>query len=163
MAAPRIIDYGRIEPGWRAGKLSVQQLADEYEKDTGKRVARSAIQKHFNGLGIPRDLSAKIKAKFVLEPEIDEFDASGFVYVIYLDAPDRFYKVGMAKHFSSRFEAHQCASPFDLCVACAYFVPNMRVEERSLHVEYADKRVRGEWFMLGDDDLRNIASRSLLV
>lgn len=63
MAAPRIIDYGRIEPGWRAGKLSVQQLADEYEKDTGKRVARSAIQKHFNGLGIPRDLSAKIEAK----------------------------------------------------------------------------------------------------
>ena len=41
MAAPRIIDYGRIEPGWRAGKLSVQQLADEYEKATGQ--ARSKI------------------------------------------------------------------------------------------------------------------------
>lgn len=63
MAAPRIIDYGRIEPGWRAGKLSVQQLAEEYEADTGQSVARSAIQKHFRNLGIPRDLSAKIESK----------------------------------------------------------------------------------------------------
>ncbi len=63
MAAPRIIDYGRIEPGWRAGILSVQQLAEEYQKETGQSVARSAIQKHFKTLGIPRDLSAKIEAK----------------------------------------------------------------------------------------------------
>jgi hypothetical protein len=61
MPAPRIIDYGRIEPGWRAGIKSVQQLADEYESATGQSVARSAIQKHFRTLGIPRDLSAKIE------------------------------------------------------------------------------------------------------
>lgn len=63
MAAPRIIDYGRIEPGWRAGKLSVQQLADEYEAETGRSVTLQAINKHFKNLGIPRDLSAKIEAK----------------------------------------------------------------------------------------------------
>ncbi len=63
MAAPRIIDYGRIEPGWRAGKLSVQQLADEYLGDTGQSVTVQAINKHFKNLGIPRDLSAKIEAK----------------------------------------------------------------------------------------------------
>lgn len=63
MAAPRIIDYGRIEPGWRAGKLSVQQLADEYQDDTGQSVTVQAINKHFKNLGIPRDLSAKIEAK----------------------------------------------------------------------------------------------------
>ncbi len=63
MAAPRIIDYGRIEPGWRAGKMSVQQLADEYEQATGQAVTLQAINKHFKKLGIPRDLSAKIDAK----------------------------------------------------------------------------------------------------
>ena len=63
MAAPRIIDYGRIEPGWRAGKLSVQQLADDYEQATGQAVTLQAINKHFKKLGIPRDLSAKIDAK----------------------------------------------------------------------------------------------------
>ena len=63
MAAPRIIDYGRIEPGWRAGLLSVQQLADEYQAETGQAVTLTAINKHFKKLGIPRDLSAKIEAK----------------------------------------------------------------------------------------------------
>ncbi len=63
MAAPRIIDYGRIEPGWRAGQLSVQQLADEYQEATGQSVTIQAINKHFKKLGIPRDLSAKIEAK----------------------------------------------------------------------------------------------------
>lgn len=63
MAAPRIIDYGRIEPGWREGLLSVPQLAEEYEKATGQHVTRQAINKHFRELGIPRDLAAKIKAK----------------------------------------------------------------------------------------------------
>ena len=63
MAAPRIIDYGRIEPGWRAGILSVQQLADEYRAATGQAVTPAAIRKHFIKLGVPRDLSAKIGAK----------------------------------------------------------------------------------------------------
>jgi hypothetical protein len=63
VAAPRIIDYGRIEPGWRAGLLSVQQLADEYEAATGQKVTLQAINKHFKKLGIPRDLAAKIEAK----------------------------------------------------------------------------------------------------
>lgn len=63
MAAPRIIDYGRIEPGWRAGLLSVQQLADDYHAATGQAVTLTAINKHFKKLGIPRDLSAKIEAK----------------------------------------------------------------------------------------------------
>ena len=63
MAAPRIIDYGRIEAGWREGIKSVQQLADEYEAETGQNVTLTAINKHFKKLGIPRDLSAKIEAK----------------------------------------------------------------------------------------------------
>lgn len=63
MAAPRIIDYSRIEPGWRAGILSVQQLADDYREATGQAVTVQAINKHFKKLGIPRDLTAKIEAK----------------------------------------------------------------------------------------------------
>jgi len=63
MAAPKKVDWERIEPGWRAGIKSVQQLADEYTEDTGVAVTRGAINKHFKGLGVPRDLRAKIQAK----------------------------------------------------------------------------------------------------
>jgi hypothetical protein len=63
MAAHKTVDYDRIEPGWRAGLLSSYQLAAQYTKDTGQPCSRSAIVKHFEKLGIPRDLNAKIQAK----------------------------------------------------------------------------------------------------
>ena len=63
MAAAKKVDYAAIEPGWRAGILSPQQLADEYTARTGIAVARQSIVKHFTKLGVPRDLSAKINDK----------------------------------------------------------------------------------------------------
>ena len=63
MAAQQKIDYERIEPGWRAGILSPAQLAETYTLDTGTAVSRVAIIKHFQRLGVPRDLKAKIQAK----------------------------------------------------------------------------------------------------
>lgn len=63
MAAKRKVDYEAIEPGWRAGLKSPAQLATEYTDATGISVSRSAIIKHFERLGVPRDLTAKVQAK----------------------------------------------------------------------------------------------------
>jgi len=63
MAAPKKVDYERIEPAWRAGIKSPAQLASDYTEATGTPVSRPAIIKHFKNLGIPRDLKAKIQAK----------------------------------------------------------------------------------------------------
>lgn len=63
MAAPRIIDYGRIEPGWREGIKSVPMLCAEYQAATGQSVSHVSVMRHFKKLGIPRDLSAKIADK----------------------------------------------------------------------------------------------------
>ncbi len=60
MAAPKKIDYDRIEPGWRAGLLSPHQLAAAYTEETGQQVSHTAILKHFKKQGIARDLSQKI-------------------------------------------------------------------------------------------------------
>ena len=60
MAAPKKIDYDRIEPGWRAGLLSPHQLASLYTEETGQKVSHAAIIKHFKKSGIARDLSSKI-------------------------------------------------------------------------------------------------------
>ena len=60
MAAPKKIDYDRIEPGWRAGLLSPHQLAALYTEETGQKVSHAAIIKHFKKYGIARDLSSKI-------------------------------------------------------------------------------------------------------
>lgn len=63
MAAQKKVDYEAIEPGWRAGIKSPAQLAAEYTEATGISVSRSAIIKHFDKIGVPRDLSAKVHAK----------------------------------------------------------------------------------------------------
>jgi predicted GNAT family acetyltransferase len=63
MAAPKKVDYERIEPGWRAGIKSPAQLAAEYTEATGISVSHTAINKHFKKLGIPRDLADKVKSK----------------------------------------------------------------------------------------------------
>lgn len=63
MAAPKKVDYARIEPGWRAGVKSPPQLAAEYTAATGISVSHTAIIKHFKKLGVPRDLAAKVKSK----------------------------------------------------------------------------------------------------
>lgn len=57
------VDYARIEPAWRAGVKSPEQLAIEYTKATGQPVSRPAIIKHFKKMGIARDLGAKVQAK----------------------------------------------------------------------------------------------------
>lgn len=74
MAAPRKVDYERIEPGWRAGVKSAEQLAVEYTEETGVSVSGAAIKKHFRQQGIPRDLTAKVRAKAdakVLEASVE--------------------------------------------------------------------------------------------
>ena len=63
MAAAKKIDYGILEPAWRAGIKTPPQLAAEYTEATGVRVSHTAIIKHFKKLGVPRDLKAKVMAK----------------------------------------------------------------------------------------------------
>lgn len=53
---PRV-DWKGMQPAWQAGIVPVAQLAREY------KVSRAGIQKHWENLGIERDLSGKIAAQ----------------------------------------------------------------------------------------------------
>ena len=159
-SAARIIDWERIELDYRAGIKTLRQIAEEHG------ITHGAVNKRAARDGWQRDLSVRAPSPPPVElATVDALERSGFVYVIYLQdtAGERFYKIGLASSFTARFDAHQCSSPFPICVACAYFVGNMRVEERELHRIFAIQRVRGEWFRLSPDDLRLIAERALLV
>lgn len=152
-------DWTKIEADYRAGVKPLRQMASEHG------ISHVAINNRAKKNEWARDLAAKIKAKqkVILAPK-DEMSTAGFLYVIYIDSGvERIYKIGMAKRFDARFDQHQCASPFDICVAMAYFTGNMRAEERYLHSQYEHSHVRGEWYRLSDQDLEEIAKRALLV
>jgi hypothetical protein len=53
----RTIDWELVEKDWRAGVKTKQQMAKEHG------VSRAAMDKHFDKLGIERDLGPKIRAK----------------------------------------------------------------------------------------------------
>lgn len=149
-------DWERIELDYRAGVKSLREIAE------GSGVSHVGISKRAKRNHWERAAPVKASREVVSQ---DQYDAAGFVYVVYLDdtAGERFFKIGMAASFTSRYQAHQCASPFTIGVACAYYTGNMRAEERWLHVQFAAQRVRGEWFRLSLDDLQAIASRAFLL
>ena len=155
----RFVDWERIEFQFRAGVMSLREIASAHG------ITEGAIRKRAKRDEWSRDVQ-KVKARTsakvpLIQP--DERDRSGFIYVIYMDTPERYCKIGMTADFGGRLKTHQCSSPFELFVVCGYFVPNMRTEEAALHAAFADKRVRGEWFQLNEEDLKLISLRSLLV
>ena len=155
------VDWELVEKHYRAGILSGIQIA----KMAG--ITEGAIRKRVKRDGWVRvavDIQRRHSSDLAVLTAQDEMTKAGFVYVIFIDTGvERLFKIGMAKRCDARFDQHQCASPFDICVAACYFVGNMRVEENYLHRAFADKRVRGEWFRLTDADLDAIAQRARLV
>lgn len=154
------IDWEKGEKLYRLGQLSAAEIGRQIGCST------STVVRHMGHNGISCDENDKINIQNVLSAfEEDKLNQSGFIYVIYLDdsLSERFYKIGMAKTFIPRLMAHQCSSPFDICVACAFFVGNMRATERHLHDKFADKRVRGEWFKLTEKDIVEISKMAVLA
>ena len=160
MAERKKIDWEKIELDYRAGIKTLRQIADEHG------VAHSAISKRAKRDDWSRDLTARKESRAVVVPQVvDEYEKQGFIYIIFFDdsAGDRFFKIGLSNNFISRVSSHQTSLPFEMKIACGYFVGNMRLEERELHSIFADKNIRGEWFNLNQDDLESIAKRALLV
>jgi len=52
------IDWKLLDEDWRRNEKSHKQMADDYEKKTGQKISKTAIQKHFKD--VPRDLQKKI-------------------------------------------------------------------------------------------------------
>jgi hypothetical protein len=154
--AKKQVDWERVELDYRAGLLSTREIGATHG------VSHTAVHKRAKSQFWRRESRPSSQPTPVLSsvPE----PRAGFVYVIYLDAPgERFFKIGMATVFGARFDQHQCSSPYDVRVACAYFCADMRAEERALHERFSLQRVRGEWFQLCEADLQSIAARSLLL
>lgn len=153
------VDWEAIERDYRAGVMTMRQIAQ------GRGITHAAIHKRaMRDCWVRAKLGRSEPIPIGDMPEA-RADQRGFLYVIYMDdsAGQRYFKIGFASTFTARFGAHQCASPFPLHVACAYFVGDMRSEERFLHDILSEKRIRGEWFKLSNDDLTMISERALLV
>lgn len=80
---------------------------------------------------------------------------TGFVYVM-KNHRNGFFKIGFSRNPAVRESTLQAEEP-EVSLVMQYEAD--QEAEVSLHQIFADKRVRGEWFRLGEDDLPSIRSK----
>lgn len=86
---------------------------------------------------------------------IPEMDRSGYIYLIRLLD---WYKIGRSKDVSKRLTTMSIKLPFDLDLIHTFPAEDMYEGEFHLHMRFADKRGRGEWFRLDDSDVEYMTS-----
>ena len=120
--------------------------------------------------GISNSYSQSILKKFsekyleITEGEIDnhnpileEINKECYVYLMH-DTSNSFYKIGISNSPKYRESTLQSEKP-TIELICAKSFLNRRIAldmEQSLHSSYKDKRIRGEWFSLNSNDIKDI-------
>lgn len=88
---------------------------------------------------------------------------------IYVLKCREYYKIGCTSKIEKRIRGIASSLPFEIEILQNYkpTFPKMnkwdkksaiRKVEKHLHIHLKSKRVRGEWFLLNDEDLKNIPS-----
>lgn len=85
-------------------------------------------------------------------------DLSGYVYLLKYQ---HLYKIGMSR-FGGQYRAAQIRDkrklPAKPELIFEIAVPDMAAKEKELHIRFADRRVKGEWFALTPEDVAYIKS-----
>lgn len=83
--------------------------------------------------------------------------AGGYVYLV-RDTALGMTKIGSATDYRSRVGGLQTACPQELHLIAVIQSDKYIGIERELHAKYSDKRYRGEWFSLTDEDIDAIVT-----
>ena len=80
---------------------------------------------------------------------------TGYIYVIKSGSA---YKIGKALSLKKRALRYITETPDEIELVCSALVSDYTRVEQELHTQFADKRQRGEWFLLDLDDVHHIKS-----
>lgn len=134
-----------------------KMLTDEerMEKATEEmyKVARSLTVKDIEKIKQERAEEEKNKGwAYIPTAEKKPVEQNGYVYVIKMENS---YKIGISKTPKSRLQAFT-SLPYKVDTIMVEKVIGYDKREKELHEHFADKRVRGEWFELNEEDIEYI-------
>lgn len=94
------------------------------------------------------------------ENQIDFENTTCYVYLM-IDTTNNFHKIGISNSPEYREKTLQSEKPtIELIVAKEYLNRNTALNvEKNLHKIYKKNRIRGEWFKLSENDIRNIKEK----
>ena len=85
-------------------------------------------------------------------------DINKYVYII---KAGKHTKVGISKNLQNRFKEIQTANPYVLELVFTKIVDNAQAVEKSIHKEYSNFHILGEWFILSDKQINDIMNHLL--
>ncbi len=102
--------------------------------------------------------AAILRDAYINEWRTDRPADPGYVYLMRADTPEvNWYKIGLSIDPEFRLKTFNAIKlPFEMELVCVIQTPSMRELESQLHGWFADRRLRGEWFSLSEDDVEFI-------
>lgn len=80
---------------------------------------------------------------------------NGYIYLMKSDSL-KGYKIGKTTDWKDRIYEMSVTLPIEFQYEYVFEVRDMTKAESTLHLDFADKRTKGEWFDLDEDDLTDI-------
>jgi hypothetical protein len=87
-------------------------------------------------------------------PQIQYNNVSGYIYVIRDD--ESHYKIGLSTNPAARLRQLNGGSPYPLAFEILEPCKDIYRVEAKLHEQFANRRLKGEWFALTESDLEEI-------
>jgi hypothetical protein len=81
---------------------------------------------------------------------------------IYIIKCGVYYKIGYAYDVASRFCSIKLSNPYEIYLVFSFKVTDAKKFEKELHKIFESKKHRGEWFILDDEDIREIKELSVI-
>ena len=78
---------------------------------------------------------------------------NGYIYIIQSAFG---CKIGKAINYMSRFSSIQSSCPIPLKLCKVYHINDPESTEKYIHNKLKDKKIKGEWFKLDDNDIKTI-------
>lgn len=94
-------------------------------------------------------------SSLIQNSQLESFITSEHGYV-YFVCSEYGYKIGCAKDYKSRVKSLGTIMPFDYDVTHVIECVNYQELERILHKAFESKRIKGEWFKIDNDDMKDV-------
>ena len=104
-----------------------------------------------------REQAQEEKARRKIEKKKPKPLKPTFIYLV-IDERTGYIKIGQARNPSARERTLQSENPQVAMLLCSLADAEL---ERELHQEFAQYRIRGEWFKLSENDIEHIKKRTL--
>lgn len=125
-------------------------IAAGYSKGAARVIASENLKKSYIASAIETRLAA-------IPPSVKQKRISCYLYLML--AENGLVKIGIATHPQKRLGVINVASPIEVKLLDSFPDTSAFDSEQELHAMFKNKRVRGEWYSLAEEDIALIRRR----